>query len=244
MKKINKIIIFIVLLLLMALFPYIPIMFFKLDYDKFNYTTKILYNFTCDIGFMIIIFFLYNKELIQNFKEYFKNFKANFEESFKYYFIGLAIMIISNILIVLLVKEANANNENTVRELISKAPLYMIFSVSIYAPFIEEIIFRKSIKDAILTFKDNKNIKYLYILASGLIFGLMHIIGSATSIYDYIYIIPYAALGVSFAALYYKKDNIFYTITIHSMHNTLAIILYFIGGLVWWKKFPKSLSTY
>lgn len=232
MKKITKTIIFIILLLLMAGFPYLPIMLFKLDYNNFTYTTKIIYNFVCDIGFMIIIFFFYKRELIKNFKDYYHNFKDNFSESFKYYFIGLIVMIVSNILIVLLVKEANANNENTVRELISKAPLYMIFSVSIYAPFIEEIIFRKSIKDAILAFKDNKITKYIYIITSGLIFGLMHIIGSSETIYDYIYIIPYAALGISFAALFYKKDNIFYTITIHSMHNTIAIILYFIGGIV------------
>lgn len=232
MKKITKIIIFIILLLLMALFPYIPIYLFKIDYSKFNYSTKIIYNFSCDIGFMIIIFFIYKNSLIKNFKDYFQNFKTNFEESLKYYFTGLFFMVVSNILIVLLVKEANANNENAVRELITKAPLYMLFSVSIYAPFIEEIIFRKSIKDAILVFKDNKITKYLYILASGLIFGLMHIIGSSETIYDYIYIIPYSALGIAFAALYHKTDNIFYTIMIHSMHNTLAIILYFIGGIV------------
>ncbi len=231
-KTIIKTIIFIILLLLMAIFPYIPIYAFRLKYNEFSYTMKIIYNFICDIGLMIIIFFLYKKELIQNFKDYFHNFKDNFEESFKYYFIGLIGMIVSNILIVLLVKEANANNENTVRELITKAPIYMIFSVSIYAPFIEEIIFRKSIKDMILSIKDNKITKYIFIISSGLIFALMHIIGSATSIYDYFYIIPYASLGIAFASLYYKKDNIFYTIMIHSMHNTLAIILYFIGGII------------
>ncbi len=232
MKKIGKIILFFVLLLMMAMFPYIPMMIFKLNYNEYSYTMKILYNLVCDIGFMIIVFFIYRKTLINNFKEYFKNFKENFDDSFKYYFIGLLVMMVSNILIVIFVKDANANNENTIRELITKAPLYMIFSVSIYAPFIEEIVFRKSIKDAILAFKDNKITKYLYIITSGLIFGLMHIIGSATSAYDYFYIIPYASLGIAFASLYYKKDNIFYTIMIHSMHNTIAVILYFIGGIV------------
>ena len=232
MKKISKIIIFIMLLILMAVFPYIPIYLFNLNYDKFTYSAKILYNLVCDIGLMIIIFYLYRKELIQNFKDYFHNFKDNFEESFKYYFLGLIGMIISNVLIVLLVKEASANNETAVRELITKAPLYMIFSVSIYAPFVEEIIFRKSIKDIVLSFDNNKVTKYIYILTSGLIFALMHIVGSSTSIYDYFFVIPYASLGIAFASLYYKKDNIFYTIMIHSMHNTLAIILYFIGGVV------------
>ena len=53
-------------------------------------------------------------------------------------------------------KNASANNEEAVRTLIDKAPLYMIFSVSIYAPFVEEIIFRKGIKDSVMAFSNNK----------------------------------------------------------------------------------------
>ena len=156
----------------------------------------------------------------------------NINTTFKYYLIGFLVMIISNIVIVLFFKNASANNEEAVRTLIDKAPLYMIFSVSIYAPFVEEIIFRKGIKDSVMAFSNNKFTKYLFILISGILFGSMHVIGSVTSVYDYLYIIPYSALGISFAALLYKTDNIFSTITIHSIHNTASIILYFMGGII------------
>ena len=89
---------------------------------------------------------------------------------------------------------------------------------------------RKSIKEII----PGKNIitKYLYILTSGLVFAGMHLLGQVTSTLDYLFLIPYGALGVAFAALYHKTDNIFSTMMMHSLHNTATIILYFtIGGI-------------
>ena len=231
-NKFKPTILFIVLFLLMLIFPCIPLEIFRIDLDKLSFNYKVLYNFMCDIGFMIILFMIYKNELIIKFKEYFKNFRENINTTFKYYLIGFLVMIISNIVIVLFFKNASANNEETVRTLIDKAPLYMIFSVSIYAPFVEEIIFRKGIKDSVMAFSNNKFTKYLFILISGILFGSMHVIGSVTSVYDYLYIIPYSALGISFAALLYKTDNIFSTITIHSIHNTASIILYFMGGII------------
>lgn len=231
-NKFKSTILFIVLFLLMSIFPYIPLAIFRIDLDKLSFNYKVLYNFMCNIGFMIILFMIYINELIIKFKEYFNNFRENINTSFKYYLIGFLVMIISNIVIVLFFKNASANNEEAVRTLIDKAPLYMIFSVSIYAPFVEEIIFRKGIKDSVMAFSNNKFTKYLFILISGILFGLMHVIGSVTSVYDYLYVIPYSALGISFAALLYKTDNIFSTITIHSIHNTASIILYFMGGII------------
>ena len=90
------------------------------------------------------------------------------------------------------------------------------------------MIFRKSIRDCFKAFGDNKWTKYLYILINGFIFAAVHVIGITTSIWDYLYIIPYMALGCSFASLYYKTDNIFSTISMHALHNTVAVILYLI----------------
>lgn len=235
MKKNNKIlpiIVFILLLFGMVVMPYIPLKILKINIDNLSQNVKIWYNFFCDIVFMLVVFALYKDDYISNFKNYFKKFSKNFEISFKYYFIGLLIMIVSNLIIGFCFQGANANNEETVRNLINLYPIYMIFSVSIYAPFIEETIFRKSIKNIVLAFGDNRITKYLYIFISGFIFAAMHIVGMASSLLDYLYILPYMALGVSFAALFYKTDNIFSSIIIHSLHNTVAVILYISLGIV------------
>lgn len=234
MKKNNKIlpiVVFILLLFGMAYMPYIPIKILKINLDNLSQNVKIIYNFFCDIIFMLIVFILFKNDYIKNFKNYSKDFFKNFETSFKYYFIGLVIMIVSNLIIGFCFQGANANNEEAVRNLINLYPIYMIFSVSIYAPFIEETIFRKNIKNIVLAFGDNKITKYLYIFISGFIFAAMHIVGMASSSLDYLYIIPYMALGVSFAALFYKTDNIFSSIVMHSLHNTVAVLLYLLLGI-------------
>ena len=231
MKRIHNIFIFLLLVIGMNVFSYIPLALFKIDLNKLTASMKILYEFSCNLGFMIIVYTLYYKSLNRDFKNYFKDFRKNFKLSIPYYVIGLIIMIISNNIISLFFTSASANNENAIRSLIDIYPLYMLFSVGIYAPFIEEIIFRKSIKDIIIINKDDKKFsKYLYVVISGLIFASLHVIGSSVW-QDYLFIIPYMALGTAFAALYYKTDNIFETIVIHSMHNLIAIILYLAVGI-------------
>ena len=68
-------------------------------------------------------------------------------------------MVITNLIITFGFSNASAGNEDAVREMIGDAPLYMLFSVSIYAPFIEEMIFRFCLKNCMLTDKKNKLLK-------------------------------------------------------------------------------------
>lgn len=229
-KKILPIIIFVLLLFGMVYFPYIPMKLFKINYDSFNMTMKVLYTLFCDIGYMIVLFLLYKDKLIKDFKEYVKKFNTNFELSFKYYFIGVLIMIVSNLIVTFFFSEATAGNEEAVRNMIDQVPLYMIFSVSLYAPFVEELIFRHSIKSCVMCYGDNKITKYLYIFISGFIFAILHILGQVTNNIDYLYVIPYLSLGIAFSALYSRTDNIFSSISMHMLHNTVTIILYFVAG--------------
>ena len=231
-KKLLPIILFISLILLMAYLPYIPLKIFKINLATFSKNSLILYNFICDLIYMLIIFLIYRKDLIKDFKDIKNNFRKIFELSLKYYFIGLLLMIVTNLLISFIFTSANANNEEMIREYIDLYPLYMIFSISIYAPFTEEIIFRKAIYNCFIPYKQNNFIKYFYIITSGVIFASMHVVGLSDNIIDYIYIIPYLSLGISFALLYHKTNNIFSTISMHFIHNTTTLIMYLMAGVI------------
>lgn len=223
-NKLVSIIKSLLLFLLLIRFKVYFVSLLPIDYNSLNNFNRAILNFIPDLIFLFIIIGIYFKTLKKDFKKYFKNFFSNFEESFKYYLVGLGIMILSNIIIVIFINGTVAGNEEAVRDLISKIPLYMLFSVSIYAPFTEELIFRKSIRDII-------NNKYLYIFTSGILFGLAHVISNVNSPLDLLYLIPYSSLGITFAYTYYKTKNIFSTIVLHSMHNTVAIVLYLIAGV-------------
>lgn len=190
---------------------------------KLSLPYKVFVNFIVNLLFLILMISAYFKTLKKDFKLFFKDFFNNMETSIKYWLIGFTVMIISNLIIVIISEGAIAGNEEQVRKLIDISPLYMLFSVSIYAPLTEELLFRKGFRDII------KN-KWLYIIVSGCVFGGLHVIGNIASPIDVLYLIPYCSLGIAFAYTYYKTNNIFSTICMHSIHNTMAIVLYLIGS--------------
>lgn len=212
-----------ILFLLLFTFTDIIVSIFNINVSELSIREKYILGFTTEITFLIILFLVYRKTLIKDFKNFFSDFLNNFEFSFKYYLLGLLVMVISNFIIVVLTKNGIAGNEENIRTLIDITPLYMIFSVVLYAPLTEELIFRKGFRDI---FKNN----FIYVLASGLTFGALHVITYIQAPMDYVYLIPYCSLGLAFAYTYSKSNNIFSTISMHLIHNTMAIFLYLIGS--------------
>lgn len=226
--KIKEIIKFILIFLLYLLYSDIIIIILT----KLGVNIKVLPNnlkiaimFLINLSLMIMLFIFYSKSIKENFKDFKSNFKTYIKDNFKYYVIGLLIMIISNIIISFFI-EGNSTNETLIREYINIMPIYMIFSSCIYAPFTEEMVFRKSLRNCF-------NNKVLYILLSGLIFGSMHLL-SASNLVELVFLIPYSSLGCVFAYMYYKTNNIFVPMTFHMVHNTIIVINYLlmliIGG--------------
>ena len=221
-KIIKSIITFtlIMLMLFWNIIPNITLMILNIDPKTLSDTTKIIITIINDILFLSLLISIYYKTIKDNFKKYFNNnFKNNLTTSIRYWLTGLTIMIISNYIIAIITNGQLSENEEAVRSLINIAPLYMAFQTIIYAPISEELIFRKSIRDIF-------NNKWIYAIISGAIFGGLHVLSSITDITSLLYLIPYCSLGIIFGLLYYKTNNIFSTIMIHSIHNTLALILY------------------
>lgn len=220
-----KSLITLVLIFLLLTWSYIPITILAIlgiDYTNFNEIGKIIYMIVSNLLFLTILYQIYKKDIKRDFKNFFNNnLKDNLKLALRYWGIGLIIMVLSNFLISIVTNGKLATNEESVRSLINIAPWYMMFELIIYAPLSEELIFRRSIRDI------TKN-KYIYPILSGMIFGGLHAITSLNSAIDLLYFIPYCSLGIIFALLYSKTNNIFSTITIHAFHNGLALILFLI----------------
>ena len=165
---------------------------------------------------LAVILLLFNKRIKENYIDLKKNHKKYFSKYFKFYLIGLAIMYISNAILIFAFNGGLAGNEETIRSILLVHPIYVYISAVLIAPSVEELVFRGAIKNIIPN-------SILYILCSGLIFGGMHLVGNVTSIIDLLYIIPYSSLGIAFAYIYSKTDNIFVTMMLHTMHNGILI---------------------
>lgn len=170
-----------------------------------------------DIIYVIIILLIYKNEIKEGIYDLKKNFSNRALLSVKCWALGCVLMVISSIIINHFLSQNTSINEQIIRSNIKKAPIYMIFTCSFVAPILEEMTFRRSLYGLI------KN-KWIFIISSGAIFGLLHVIGSYNNVLDFLYIIPYGVMGSCFAFLLSKTNNITLPIIIHMIHNTILVM--------------------
>ena len=215
---IKKSIIFLGILLLFLTLDYLLVIGYYLITGPIKSGSSSGMIFTFLKYFVLIIIFIiqYHKYLKEKLFDFKKHFLKYFEISFKYWLLGFLIMIVSNIIISHFFPGLGKNEEN-VQQLIQKMPVIAFFFTTIFAPFIEEMIFRKYLQDSI------KN-KYLFMILSGLIFGFVHVMSSKNPL-EYLLIIPYGSLGFMFAKTISETDNVYSTVLMHMLHNGVLTLL-------------------
>ncbi len=165
------------------------------------------------VKYLIIIFVLLFINKI-NLKKAFIDFKGNYKRYLKfvgiYYPISFIVMIVSMYFITK--SSSLPENEIMVRSYVTSKFVYNYLITTFIIPLVEEITFRYS-------FSRIKN-KYLYLIISTLVFASLHI--SATS--EIIYLIPYGALGLAFALIFYKSNNVIVSTIAHSLHNFIVYL--------------------
>lgn len=221
--KIIKTIIVIVFFLTFNTITVYTLQFLGLNFNNMNKNTLSITCILIEIVEILLLFFIYYNDMVHDLKDFKENFKKYLKFGLKWWTIGLILMYVSNIIVYLITLQG-ASNEEILQEQIIKLPLYMLFSSSITAPFTEEVVFRKSIRDV---FSNN----ILFIVVSFLVFGGMHVLTSS-SLIEVLYIIPYGIFGAIFAYMYVKTDNIFTSISIHALHNFIIVSFSIISMLL------------
>ena len=166
---------------------------------------------------MITLSIIFFKDLLSNnFKMFIKNFKAYFQNLIgnvgKFYLIYIVVAMV----VAFLLNTDVSENQKTVEAL----PIWYSLPLAvIYAPIVEETLFRGCIRRFI---KSDK----LFIAISGLSFGLLHTAFSGIALYDIlIQSIPYVTIGCFLAYLYVRANNICTNMAFHCFHNSMAMIL-------------------
>lgn len=208
------------------LFFAIQIGFQIVFYDIFvqkNFLVNNILLLIMEFVLMSILILMNRKKLKNDYADFNENHKKYLKYGFKLWFIGLIIMMISNGIIAGMTKGL-ASNEEANRQLMLQYPIYMVISTMMLAPFIEELTFRGNFKEA---FKNKK----VFILFTAFVFASVHVLNGITSPLELLYYIPYGALSIAFGKIYMETDNIYTTMVIHSVHNSLSIILLVIAYL-------------
>lgn len=199
----------------------LPFKLAGVDINQLSTTIKIAYLLIYELLMMAIIILIFSKKIKRDFNDLLKNHKEYYSEYMKFWLIGLGVMLVSNSFIIFGLGNEIAENENAVRALFKISPLYIYLSSVIFAPVVEELVFRQGIRNIL-----GRNI--VFIIVSGMLFGGLHVVTSMTSPIDILYIIPYSSLGIAFAYMLYKTDNIFVSMGFHFLHNGLLIALQFL----------------
>lgn len=203
----------------------LPFILLNIDTSTLSQTFRIFYSLFYELFLLMIILLLFLDDLKKAYSDLKKNHKKYFSACFKYWIIGLLVMMFSNLILQKFSTNGIAGNEQTINELFEVSPLYIWVSAVLIAPFMEELLFRQGIRNI---FKND----ILFILISGIFFGSLHVIGNVQNFWDFLYIIPYSSLGIAFAYMLYKTKNIFVTIGFHFMHNGILMALQFLILLI------------
>ncbi|HOZ53789.1 MAG TPA: type II CAAX endopeptidase family protein [Bacilli bacterium] len=196
-----------------------------IDIDALSKSMKVVYVASGEVLCLLFIIFLYRKQIVNGLKEIKKKLEEYAFFGGKVWLIGAFAMSVSTYIIGGILNKPISDNETAVRTLIQMYPAYMLFSTFIFAPIVEELVARKAIRDLI------KNDK-IFLIVSGLSFGVLHVVFTAKVPLDLLYAIPYSAMGVAFAYMLLKKKNIALPITVHMLHNAALVLVQIIGGLV------------
>lgn len=201
---------------------------FNIDKNSIGIYGNTLYQFIVSLILFILLLILYRDTIKKDYKDFKKNIKNNIIYIIKMFIIFVIvkylISIISTIIMMMLGIDTNniiSTNQSVLEDYIKVAPILMFISVSILGPFYEEGIFR-------LAFKKVISNKWLYIIISGSLFGLLHIFPlseGVTLLVGIIQSISYVTMGIFFSYIYYKKDNIFFTIGLHFLNNFISILV-------------------
>jgi uncharacterized protein len=134
-------------------------------------------------------------------------------------------LIVVNFLLGLVTNLETSENQQIIMETFKQAPYYIVFVAVIFAPIVEEILFRGIIYRAMRFFK----FRYLAVLTSSFLFGLIHIYEPILNgrFEDAWFIFIYMAIGLFMCIIYEKSGDILAPILLHMVYNAIAVLTLF-----------------
>lgn len=169
-----------------------------------------------EILLIILALLLYKDDLKRDVKELKNNLGMYLKYCFKTWGLMLLTMIVIGIIIILIKGEAN---QSVNQQILQKLPLlYLIPSALIMAPIVEETIFRFIFRKIIRN-------DTLFIILSGVCFGILHVTSEANILNAVISSLSYISMGCFLANSYVKTNNMTTSMIIHCIQNAMACMI-------------------
>jgi membrane protease YdiL (CAAX protease family) len=131
--------------------------------------------------------------------------------------------IFVSILITWLSGQATSGNQTSLNELLGQFPVFTLALTIIFAPIVEELVFR----GAFYRFFRAKGMYWFPMFLSATAFSLIHLmVALSTGSWGDLWYFPlYALLGIFLAVAYEKTGNIFGPILLHFTYNAVGMLI-------------------
>lgn len=131
-------------------------------------------------------------------------------------------MYAGSIITMLLGGEANSENQNNIEELLRSSSSFLLIPVlCVIGPVVEELVFRGALQGSLAKLKMPK---ILSVIIAGTLFGLIHVMEAG----DYIQLPAYLFGGLAFGFIYFKSENIYVSMSVHIIYNSVSVWLSYI----------------
>lgn len=200
---------------------------FGINIDDLSNKALVIYQFVMSSIMFISLFIVYNKSIKKDFVNFKNNVNKNIGYIIKMFIIFMIVKYIVSFISVLIMTVLNFDtssmtsvNQNLIEIYVKTSPFLMVVSTAFLAPFYEEVLFRLGINKVL-------NNKCLFIVISGMIFGLLHVFPleeGVTLALGMMQSITYVTMGIFLSYTYYKTNNIFISIGIHFLNNLLSVL--------------------
>lgn len=184
-------------------------------YERFGITSDYITTLMSVIALVFVSkYILQVGYSFEKFKEDIKKSKINFIRNFTY---SLFVMFIVGIVLTSIKEITFLMGKKTIDEIFSiELTVDILIGAIIFAPFIEELFFRRSIYIYIMeNMKDDRFNKYIFLIFSTIAFASLH-----PPMHKIIFVIP---IGLGLSVIYLYTKNFVYTWLMHFIYNFTVI---------------------
>lgn len=168
--------------------------------------------FLVAVLFLFLFMFLYRHKIKNDFISY-KKQKLSYDTIF--YFLLTCFSFITGIVVLII---CQIKYTNSLLEQFALLPVYTCFNLLVFAPIVEAIVFGAALKNAI-------NQKWLYVLTSGLVYGVLNSFFMTSGINVVGFTLPFVLAGISLAITYLKTDNLILYIIVNCLFNVGLLLI-------------------
>ncbi len=202
-----------------------PILFsLIMDLMPLSYDAKVNAMEMLTYGVTMIVAVHYGMPLL---KESYYALKGNLKNTFKKIGIGMCCIygmnFVLNIIAITLSGMETSNNQAAIVDQIGSSPFKTIFLAVIFAPIVEELVFRGAIFRHLRLKKG-----FLFaLLVSIVLFGGLHVFQSVLigEFNDLFFIFTYMSMAMVMCFVYEKTGNIYAPIFLHVINNGISVFL-------------------